>query len=157
VDVVWPAANGADEYVIYRTVDGGPEYWRGRTATTSFTDSSRSGTLVYLVASRTNAGQLSARTPCTTVDNNGPIEPVASCAVTAVGDAATIDWPAAPDADAATEYVIYRSVDGGNQFWRGRTSALSFDDTLRPGDITYYVAVKQGGDLSVVTTCQPVV
>ncbi len=157
VDVVWPVANGADEYVIYRSVDGGPEYWRGRTASTSFADSSRSGTLVYLVASRTNAGQVSVRTSCTTVDNNGPIEPVAFCAVTAVGNDATLTWPEAPGVDAETEYIVYRSVDGGDRFWRGRVSVPAFEDTLRTGDVTYYVAVKQGVDLSVVTTCQPVV
>ncbi len=157
VDVVWPTAAGADEYVVYRSVDGGTQFWRGRTVDTAFADSSRSGALLYFVASRSGSGQLSSRTECTTVDNNGLIEPVGSCAVSVAGDLATVSWPIAPDADGSTEYVIFRSVDGGSQFWRGRTAALSFDDQLRAGDITYYVQVKQGSESSTRTTCQPVV
>lgn len=157
VNVTWPAAAGADEYVIYRSVDGGSQSWRGRVATTSFDDSNRSGTLIYFVASRTASGQFSNRTECTTVDNNGPIEQVASCLVSVAGNVATVSWPAAPGADAATEYVVFRNVDGGNQFWRGRTGALTFDDQLRDGDISYFVATKQGNETSDRTTCQPVV
>ena len=155
--VNWPAAAGAAEYVVYRSVDGGNQFWRGRVAATSFNDSSRSGTLLYFVASRSASGQLSSRTECTTVVDIEPIQPVASCAVTVAGNVATVTWPAADGANAETEYIIYRSVDGGNQFWRGRTGALTFDDQLRNGDIVYLVATKQGPELSSRTTCEPVV
>lgn len=157
IDVSWPTAAGADQYVIFRTVNGGAQSWRGRVATTTFVDTNRSADLVYFVASRSATGELSARTECTLVDNNDPIMPVASCTVSVVGDVATITWTAAPGADAATEYIVYRSVDGGNEFWRGRTAVLSFDDQLRTGDITYLVATKQGSDTSDRTTCEPVV
>lgn len=160
IAVAWDSVDVADEYVIFRTVDGGGQSWRGRVATTSFDDSLRSGELLYFVASRTNAGQLSDRTGCTTVDNTPvpePVQAVASCAVTVVGDVATITWPAAVGADGATEYVVFRSVDGGNEFWRGRTSDLTLDDSLRAGEITYLVATKQGSETSNRTVCEPAV
>lgn len=160
IAVTWIGSNAADEYVVYRTVDGSGQSWRGRVAVTSFNDSLRTGELVYYVASRTNAGQFSDRTECTTVDNTPepePVQAVASCAVSVVGDVATVTWPAAAGADGATEYVIYRSVDGGAEFWRGRTSALTLDDSLRDGDITYLVATKQGNVTSGRTTCSPIV
>ncbi len=158
IEVTWPSANGAAEYVIYRSVDGGNQFWRGRTSATSFTDSSRSGTLLYFVASKSASGDFSERTQCTTDGGgDGGVQPVASCNVDVVGNAATVSWNAAPGANASTEYVVFRSVDGGNQFWRGKVSGLSFDDTLRNGDITYYVEVREGNVRSDRRTCQPVV
>lgn len=157
VSVSWPAAPGAAEYVIYRSIDGGNQFWRGRTAATNLIDSDRAGELTYFVASRSGTGELSVRTECTTVDNNAPVLPIAACTVTVVADTATVAWSAAPNADAATEYIVYRSVDGGTEFWRGRTAALSFDDSLRDGDIQYLVAVRQGNETTSRTPCEPVV
>ncbi len=155
--VSWPAAAGADEYVVFRSVDGGSQSWRGRVATTSFNDTNRSGTLAYFVASRSASGELSARTECSMIIDIAPVQPVASCAVSVAGDLATVTWPAADGANVDTEYVVFRNVDGGNQFWRGRTDARSFDDQLRDGDIVYFVATKQGAQTSDRTTCAPVV
>lgn len=157
IGVTWPAAAGAEEYVVFRSVDGGSQSWRGRVATTSFADSNRSGALVYFVASRSASGQLSTRTECSLVIDIEPVQPVASCNVAVAGDVATVTWPAADGADGSTEYVVYRSVDGGSQFWRGRTSALTLDDSLRDGDITYFVATKQGNETSDRTACEPIV
>lgn len=158
--VAWTGSDVADEYVVYRSVDGGGQSWRGRVAVTSFDDTIRTGELVYFVASRTDAGQFSDRTECVTIDDRPepePVQPVASCLVSVADGLATVTWPAAAGADEATEYVVYRSVDGGPEFWRGRTSALTLDDTLRPGEITYLVATKQGNEASDRTTCEPVV
>ncbi len=43
--VAWAAGNGAVEYIVSRSVDGGPIYWRGRTSQLSFDDSDRAGGL----------------------------------------------------------------------------------------------------------------
>jgi len=157
VGVTWPVAAGAEEYVVFRSVDGGSQAWRGRVATTSFADSNRSGTLAYFVASRSGSGELSTRTECSMVIDIEPIQPVASCAVSVVGDLATVTWSATDGADVDTEYVVFRSIDGGPQFWRGRVSSLTFDDQLREGVITFFVATKQGSETSDRTACVPAV
>jgi len=157
ISAEWPVADGADEYVVFRTVDDGSQSWRGRVATTSFNDTNRSGTLAYFVASRSGAGELSTRTECTMIIDIEPVQPVTSCTVSAAGDIATVGWPAANGANVDTEYVVFRTIDAGTQYWRGRTGDLTFDDQLRDGDITYFVATKQGGQTSERTTCAPVV
>ncbi len=80
---------GAANYVVYRSVDGGPIYWRGGVAGLSSVDSTRSGQLQYYVAARAANGTVSAQTVCT---NGRPF--VAD--VVAVGDMATCGTDEAP-------------------------------------------------------------
>lgn len=158
IDVTWPTAGGAAEYIIYRSVDGGNQNWRGKVSTTSFTDSNRAGTLVYYVASKSATGDVSTRTQCTFEEEDTPTpEPVASCSATAdaAGANATITWPASAG---ATKYVIYRTVDGGTQFWRGAVDAPAtlFTDSLRTGDVEYFVSAKFGNQFTTAVACAPV-
>ena len=168
ITVRWDAVGAAAEYIVYRSVDGGTQYWRGVSATTSFADTNRDGQLTYYVASKAADGERSDRRECQTTDVTPPPEPVdidevASCDVVVdPGGAptATVTWPAIapPDAgDPDPVYVIYRSVDGGAEFWRGRADTTSFTDDLRSGDIAYFVEVKVGNDRSDRTACQPVI
>ncbi|MGI9613990.1 MAG: hypothetical protein ACR2QO_13865 [Acidimicrobiales bacterium] len=166
VDVAWDAVNDAAEYVIYRSVDGGTQFWRGRTTDTAFTDSNRDAQLTYYVAAKRADGERSDRAPCQTVDETPPPEPVAidpvgSCTATidpADPTRAIVTWDdvGPQGADAIDPlYVIRRTVDGGTQFWRGRTADTTFIDDLRAGEIVYFVEVKAGNDRSTLTTCQP--
>ncbi len=52
VTVDWDAADNADSYVVYRTVDGAGPFWRGRTDTFSFVDTWRNAQLTYSVAAK---------------------------------------------------------------------------------------------------------
>lgn len=161
VAVAWDPGAGAVEYIVYRSVDGGNQYWRGRTAGTTFVDTDRAGSLTYYVLAKSAELERSERTECTTVDGPPPqpveIEPVASCTVTdgAAVDDVTINWPSIGDPDAL--YIIYRSINGGNPFWRGRTADSTFADRLRSGEIEYAVDVKVGNERSQRTICEPVV
>lgn len=64
VDLSWDVSVGAVEYVVYRSVSGSPEYWRGKTSDVVFVDSNRSGVLVYKVRARGDDGALSEKTTC---------------------------------------------------------------------------------------------
>jgi len=160
VDIEWDDADGAVDYVIYRSVDGGQQYWRGRVAVTSFTDSNRDAQLTYYVSSKSADGRRSERVECETGDQGPPpapavVDAVVSCTVTdpQADNSVTVSWPAADHPDSV--YVVSREVDQGSRFWRGRVDGVSFDDTLRSGDIEYFVEVKVGNIRSAATTCTP--
>ena len=161
IAVAWDAVDAAGDYVVYRSVDGGTQYWRGRVTSTNFDDTNRDAQLTYYVAAVGPDRDRSERAMCETIDGPPPpepevVEPVASCAVVrpdaALNDV-SVEWPVSADPDAL--YVIYREVDGGNRFWRGRTSDLTFSDALRLGTIEYFVQVKVGNERSEFTACEP--
>lgn len=161
VDVAWVSGSGAVEYIVYRSVDGGTASWRGRTPDLSFTDTNRTGTLVYYVAAKSAAGVVSARTTCTSGAIAPPVpevvDPVASCTVAAdpVTNTGVVSWPEAPEQ--SPEYIVSRTVDGGALSWRGKSTTLSFTDTLRKGTIEYSVEVKTAAGKSTRTVCTPTV
>ena len=154
IDVTWTEAPGAERYVIYRTVNGSRQYWRGNVAGLSFVDANRTATIEYFVASKSAEGTKSNRTKCS-FDPGVGTEPaaVASCTVTrARQNNVTVSWTGAEDADF---YVIYRTVDDSPQYWRGRVAAgdTTFADTTRRGDISYFVAAKYGATFSNRVAC----
>jgi len=152
IEVSWPEVANMDSYVIRRSVNGSTEYWRGVTTETTFTDSTNNGNLVYYVTSKLG-NQLSSRTQCTLeIDLPLSPDPVASCIATADGANVTVDWP---EANGAEQYILYRTVNENGPYWRGRVDAPvnSFDDTLRDGNILYYVASRSGTQLSTQTQC----
>ena len=158
VIVTWDAADGAADYIVYRSADGGAQFWRGRTSNLTFTDSNRDAELVYFVAASSADLVRSERTQCGgEVDPPEPIQPLASCSVVVVAAPNGVEVRWAAQGDPAAEYVIYRTVDGGSSFWRGRVSSTSFADTLRDATFEYEVAVKIGNELSDRTTCTPTV
>ncbi len=150
IEVTWPAANGATEYVVYRTVNGNGPFWRGKTSNLSFTDNNRSGAIVYSVKSKIG-NRSSATTTCSFEAAAGP-QPVANCSATRQNGSIQVTWPAA---NGAAEYVVYRTVNGNGPFWRGKTSNLSFTDGNRSGTIVYSVASKNGPVKSDPVLCTP--
>ncbi len=114
--VTWPAAVGASDYVVSRSVDGGPIYWRGRVSGLSFVDSTRSGRLQYYVASRSANGTRSAQTACTSgrpfVTN-----------VVAVGDMATCGADQAPAVSALLDTLPGNILGVGDYAYPDGTQA----------------------------------
>jgi hypothetical protein len=155
VTITWDSADQAVDYVIYRTVDGGNQSWRGRTTASPFVDNNRDAELAYFVAARDVAELKSDRTPCSSeviVDPPDPVDPPANCEATIDGDNIIVGWDGVAE---AVEYVVYRSVDGGSQYWRGRTSDTTFADSNRDNQLTYYVAAKRAdGERSDRAACQ---
>lgn len=75
----------------------------------------------------------------------------ATCAVTNDAAGFAVSWDTVPSADA---YVVERSVDGGNWWWRGRITTSTFDDTPRSGTVEYRVrAISADGSTSENTFC----
>lgn len=156
----WTASPGATDYRIFRSVDGGTSFWRGLSDTASFADTLRtSGTHEYTVAARGTSGVWSAETACSPdldpADGGADNAPApATCTAAAVGVDATIDWAASAG---ATDYRVFRSVDGGTSFWRGLSGTTSFDDTLRSsGEHVYSVQARgANGVWSGSVTCSP--
>lgn len=157
--VTWPSVNGADAYIVYRSVNDGNTYWRGRVDApgNSFDESVFDGaTFAYSVAVRGASGQLTEQVPCAPViDTNGdPIQPVEGCGVTEDGLAVTVEWLPSPN---AANVIIERSGDGGPWYWRGRVDSpgTAFNDTLRAGiDWTYRVVARDAaGNRAAPVTC----
>lgn len=159
--VSWTASPGASDYRIFRSIDGGPSFWRGLTGSTSFDDTLRSGGLhAYTVQARGESGVWSSATLCApdldpAEGAVGNVVAPATCTASNVGVDANISWSASAD---ATDYRVFRSVDGGNTFWRGLNSTTSFDDTLRSSGLHAYSVQARGanGVWSGSTTCSPV-
>lgn len=145
--VTWTADPAADQYVVSRSISGGPTWWRGRTADTSFTDTSRAGA-EYVVQSRAADGSKGPFVPCAVAP---PPEPF-RCAVTITAERVDVSWT-----EATTDrFVIRRSVDGGPDWWRGRTdgNGRSFVDTPRNAQLRYSVAYRlPNGSLGDPVTC----
>lgn len=156
VQVSWPTAAGADQYVVYRSFDGGTTYWRGRETGLVYTDSARGTVMQYSVQSVTDDGQRSTVTPCNPLDNvplDPPVAP-ASCTASIVGSDVLVEWPAGAN---ASEYIVYRSLDGGTTFWRGKVSALAFDDSVAGTTLQYSVrSVSADGRRSDTIDCNPI-
>ncbi len=159
VNVSWSGAVGGVKHVVYRSVDGSQQYWRGAVDGTSFVDSNRDATLEYFVLAVFEDGSRSERVSCVEGEP-GPPEPqpepvsaVASCGAAIIGGQAVISWTAV--ADAGAEYVVSRSVDGGNVWWRGKVAGTSFTDSIRSGTIDYFVETKVGNDRSERVACSP--
>ncbi len=153
ITVSWLAADQATAYVVYRTVNGSPAYWRGRVEDTEFVDSDVLGDLDYSVRSRAINGSLSiSSTTC--VDTSPPPEPFGpppSCTWTRANGTITVNWTPGPS---ATNYIIYRTVNGAGPYWQGRTVNLTFSQPDRTGELTYTVASKnQTGNISNPQTC----
>ena len=153
--VTWDAVGGATDYRVYRSVNGGNTYWRGVTQTTSFSESLNAGSSHhYSVQAKTN-GVWSVSTDCTPdLVGDVPVsQPPAVCSASAAGLAATVTWDAV---GGATDYRVYRSVNGGNTYWRGVTQTTSFSESLNAGSSHHYsVQAKTNGVWSVSTDCTP--
>ena len=160
VEVSWQGAEGAIRHAVYRSVDGSAQFWRGVVEQgNSFTDSARGETLDYFVLAVFADGSRSERVSCGVAGvpevENPPVATVASCSVNENAAGVRVTWDAVTGVDA--QYVVSRSVDGGNVWWRGLSdvNAVRFDDTVRAGSIQYFVATKVGNETSEPVPCNP--
>lgn len=145
--VTWTADPAADMYVVSRSIDGGPTWWRGRVATTSFVDSSRDGA-AYVVQSRAADGSKGPFVPC---PESAPAEPF-ECTAIVNADRVEVSWSTIT----TDRFVIRRSVDEGPIWWRGRTDGAtrSFTDTPRGDRLQYWVSYRRAdGTLTDGTSC----
>ncbi len=155
--ISYPAVVGATDYRIYRSIDGGATYWRGAVQTTSFNDTLVNGASHHYSVQAKVGGTWSTSRDCTpdlVGDAGGPpVVPPASCTATAVGPAATVTWTSVVG---ATDYRVYRTVNGGPAYWRGAVQTTSFNDSLVNGGIHHYtVQAKVGGVWSTSADCSP--
>lgn len=155
ITVSWLPAEQATDYVVYRSVNGGTTYWRGRTADTELADTDLFANLTYQVRSRAIDGSLSAAsTIC--VDTSPPInvadpEPPTDCAFVRDNGSIVVTWTQGIN---ATETVIRRSVNGNGPYWRARTADMIFTDSDRAGVITYNAtSTNAAGVTSAPATC----
>ncbi len=157
--ISWDASPTAVDYRVYRSIDGGTFFWRGRVSATTFDDTLRTtGSHQYRVQARGDNGVWSAFTDCnpplTAGGGGGPVAAPASCSAAVVGGSGEITWAASPN---ATDYRVFRSVDGGNTFWRGLVQGTTFTDSLRSGQSHVYSVQARGADgvWSDSTICAP--
>ena len=150
--VSWNDQSAATDYVIRRSVDGGPVFWRGRVDSpgVQFSDSGLPGgatAAAYKVEARDASQTVIEQIDCTEgplpTNNGGGFV----CAVEDTGNGFVVSWN---DQAAATDYVIRRSVDGGPVFWRGRVDSpgVQFSDSGLPGGATAAVYKVDHGTLA---------
>ena len=161
--VSWELANDAVDYVIFRSVNGNNNYWRGKVSdgSQSFTDSPAqlNKTYTYNVLAKDVNGVAAAATVCAPDVALTPpsLTPVASCsALVGAADLAVLTWDASPN---ATDYIVYRSVNGSSRFWRGKVQTTGFTSSsaLVAGKTYAYdvVAVGADGTKTAPTPCAP--
>ncbi len=158
--VTWTNAPTSVGTIIYRSVDGGGSYWRGRVnppLPSEFVEVPAVNTVSsYSVLHVYPAGQRSAPAPCGSVDLMPQLVPPSSClALVDAGGVPSLSWDAGNDAAA---FIIRRSVDGGPSYWRGRTSETTFTGaTLTPGRSYDYTVTSQAADGSTAgpVPCNP--
>ncbi len=161
--ITWSAATDATEYVVYRSVGANGPYWRGKVSNgaLTFTDAVMpfNTTYTYSVVSKDVNGASAPSTTCTpdVSANSVEVSPVPTCsAVIGAGDKAEISWSVAGN---ATDYVIYRSVNGGPRYWQGKTQSTSHisSGALQSGKTYQYdvVAVGADGTRADATQCAP--
>ncbi len=159
VNLTWPAVEFADYYVIYRNGS-----WLARIPATqlSYLDTTPvvGPTYTYSVATQANGDNSNPRRTCSPSISFAAPTPTAvtSCTASPADSSASVSWVRAP-ADNASAFVIYRSLNGGNFFWRARVNApaTSFVDTNVSTGSTYtYRVITQGlGQNAAAVTCSP--
>ncbi len=160
IRVDWTGAQDASRYVIYRSVDGSAQFWRGTETGTTFNDTLRGESLEYQVLAVFADDSRSQRVPCDQAAGNNPapapiedLRPVSSCTVQPNGNNIQVNWTTLNNPDA--EYMIARRVDGSRLWWRGRVDGNSFTDTSRSGTLEYSINVVLGDQRATWVACTP--
>lgn len=167
----WERASGALRYIVRRSIDGGPNYWRASMPDTTSPEGSFTFDGVELNDQRSYSysvtavgidGSTAPPTPCTPVlvYTPPPLAAAAACVAEVTGpDAAgsvtiAVSWD--PLDDAALDVVVYRSRNGGPSHWRGRIGGADgpFSDSGVESDVyEYEIVVASGGRTSERTPC----
>ena len=163
INVSWTNAADAVRHAVYRSVDGSNQFWRGVIENgSSFTDTNRDASLEYFVGAVFADNSRSERVSCVEgpagppPPQPAPVTPVGACTATLRANGSIlVNHNGTLGAD--TEFVVERSVDGGNIWWRGLVDVRNFVDTSRSGSIEYFVTTKVGNTRSTRVECSPVI
>ena len=161
----WNQADGAVRYIVRRSVDGSPNYWRARVpagggAAASYTDDLITPGRSYTFTVEAVAPNGTAQSPVTcqpapiSVDP-GTVAPAASCSLQASPTLNQVNWTRAAGAP-ANDAIVFRSRNGGSFGWRARTATTSLDDTRIERQASYQyqvVMVAADGTRSSPTSC----
>lgn len=161
VEVNWAGTTSADSIVIYRTPDGGNQFWRGKVASGdgTFAETLGNSTYTYEIVERTGS-QFGQTFDCgdTGAPPPPPPPPVnLACEVDEAHGEAVVSWTGStPGIDAV---VVYRSRDNGTTFWRGKitTPITEFTDSLQTGTYSYELREKTGAALGAAVQCGTVI
>ena len=162
----WDQSTNATGYIIRRSVNGGNTYWRGKVTpgtTLTFTDSTINlgNTYHYTVEAIRPDGTKTSTTDCTPdlTLTSPDTQPPALCSATVDGNnQPQLSWDQSTN---ATGYIIRRSVNGGNTYWRGKVTpgtTLTFtDSTINLGNTYHYTveAIRPDGTKTSTTDCTP--
>lgn len=161
--ITWEAASDAVDYVISRSVNANGPYWRGKVSDSSFTFTDSvmpfGVTYTYSIVSKDVNGASAAPTVCTpdvSAMAAGVGSVLACSSAIGAGNMAELSWDAAAN---ATDYIIYRSVDGSARYWQGKVPTTNFTSSgaLQSGKTYQYdvVAVGADGTKAASTLCAP--
>jgi len=151
-DVSW-ADDTAFKYIVERSVNNSPWYWRAAVSDNgrnnyTFRDNGNTpagSSVRYRLQTKATNNSSPTRDPviCQLRDTERPTQATA-IRVTAVSSASLrISWQAASDNVAVDRYLIYRaSTDGGSAVRVGETSGLSFTDTGLNASTGYWYYIR---------------
>ena len=141
----WPDGAATDRYVIRRSVDGGPSYWRSRVSsdgaggTLGYVDPliSVGSSYAFTVEAIGTDGSTTTATPCNptpVVVEAPPVIPASSCTVSDQNGSFGLVWTYG-DGASASDAIVERARDDIGVFgWRTRTNATTFvDSRVEPG------------------------
>jgi hypothetical protein len=128
----WQAGNDNADFVVRRSVDGGPNYWRARVTDTGYTDNLivLDKSYTFTVEARDASGEVAPATPCSPsilIKSPSP-DSVGWCVATILPDnTISIEWP---DGSSTARYIVRRSVNNSPSYWRARVDSLGGGGTL---------------------------
>ncbi|MBT8241730.1 MAG: hypothetical protein KJN63_10930, partial [Acidimicrobiia bacterium] len=128
----WQAGNDNADFIVRRSVDGSPNYWRARVTDTGYTDSLIvvGKTYTFTIEARDASGEVASATPCSPsilIEQPGP-DAVGWCTATVLPDnTINLEWP---DGSSTDRYIVRRSVNNGPNYWRARVTSVGGGGTL---------------------------
>ncbi len=161
----WNEAPGTLRYIVRRSVDGSPNYWRARVspgggASASYVDDliTPGRAYTFLIEAVANNGTVQSPVTCLPAPigvDPGEVIPAASCTLQTGTTANQVNWTRAAGAP-ANDAIVFRSKNGGAFGWRARTGGTSLNDTRIERQASYayrVVMVAADGTRSNPTPC----
>ena len=158
VDIAWSTVDFASDYVVFRNGS-----WAGSVPDpgTTWTDSNAQVGPSYTYSVATRSGGVLSNPPVTCAptinlaDVFAPVAPTSCTAVETANGEIQIDWVRAPN-DNATNFIVYRSRNGGNMFWAGNipepnTTFLNTNVSIN-NTYAYEVLTRNGNESATTRT-----
>ncbi|MFW2381917.1 MAG: hypothetical protein ACN4GZ_09180, partial [Acidimicrobiales bacterium] len=138
IQIDWDEAVNIDRYVVRRSVNGGPSYWRARlysvdeNGSLSFLDNLTQPGASYsfevtAIGIDGSVGDPVSCEPDPVIVPLPIVAPIEQCTLIDNGSSFALSWTYLPD-EAAADAIVFRSRDGGAYGWRARTSDTQFED-----------------------------